>query len=332
MKTKILILLIILIGLGMGEFLYNKYLIQKGEVENGTQRSIPKTATTENMVLIPAGTFLMGREDREGWTPMANPQIFNDELPSHEVYLDAFYIDKYEVTNRQFKEFVDAAGYVTDAEKAGSSSVIVPADQADEVLQGTDIGSKWVKGAAWYAPDGPESNIEDKMDHPVVHVSWNDANAYAKWAGKRLPTEAEWEKAARGETNTNWFWGDLLDSAGKYANLYGEHRWEYIYPKEVIDGYLKTAPVGSLLPNGYGLYDTAGNVYEWTADWYQYDYFNISPKNNPSGPSEGEGKVIKGGTWWLCECYLRPADRESAPIGDHNHGMGFRLALDIEKN
>ena len=136
MKRKLSIILAILIILGIGGFFYNRYLNPKNEVENGIQKSILKTATTENMVLVPAGTFLMGREDREGWSPMANPQIFNDELPSHEVYLDAFYIDKYEVTNRQFKEFVDATGYVTDAERAGGSSVIVPADQADDPLGG----------------------------------------------------------------------------------------------------------------------------------------------------------------------------------------------------
>jgi len=325
MKGKILIILVILIILGIGGFFYNKYINPENEVENGAQKGIPKTATTENMVLIPAGTFLMGREPREGWSPMAAPEMFNDELPAHEVYVDAFYIDKYEVTNRQFKEFVNDTGYLTDAEREGASEVMVSADQADTPPQGTDIGWKWMEGAAWDTPDGPGSNISEIMDYPVVHVSWNDANAYAKWAGKRLPTEAEWEKAARGGTETNWFWGDDLDGSGKYANIYGEHRLDHQYPEGVYDGFSKTAPVGSFQPNQYGLYDTAGNVFEWTADWYQYDYFNSGPQNNPKGPATGTEKVIKGGGWDFCECYIRPANRQP---GGRNHGLGFRLALD----
>jgi sulfatase modifying factor 1 len=296
-----------------------------------TATSIATTkATTENMVLIPAGTFLMGREDREGWSPMANPEMFNDELPPHEVYVDAFYVDKYEVTNRQFKEFVNATDYVTDADRDGSSMVIVPVDQADEAILGTDIGWKEVKGATWRTPEGSGSNIGELMEHPVVHVSWNDANAYAKWVGKRLPTEAEWEKTARGGTNTNWFWGDFLGEAGKYQNFYAEHRLDYQYPPEAFDGFDKTAPVGSFLPNGYGLYDTAGNVYEWVHDWYEYDFFSHSPRDNPTGPTSGETKVIKGGCWYLCECYTRPANREGRSIRSYDHGLGFRLALDAK--
>lgn len=292
--------------------------------------TVPREATTGDMALIPAGAFLMGRETREGWSPMAAPEMFNDELPLHEVHVDAFYIDKYEVTNRQFKEFVDATGYVTDAEKEGASEVMVPAEQADTPILGTDIGWKWMEGAAWDTPEGPGSDISGIMGHPVVHVSWNDASAYAKWAGKRLPTEAEWEKAARGGTETNWFWGDDLDGSGKYANIYGEHRKDYVYPAEVLDGYDKTAPVGSLLPNQYGLYDTAGNVFEWVADWYQYDYFNVSPRDNPEGPTTGTEKVIKGGGWNFCECYIRPANRQPKEISEHNHMIGFRLALDAD--
>jgi len=284
--------------------------------------------TTENMALIPAGSFMMGREDREGWTPMAAPEAFDDELPPHEVYVDAFYIDQYEVTNRQFKEFVDATGYVTDAEKDGSSEVMVSADIANTPIQGTDIGWKTVEGACWKYPEGPGSTIDAIMDHPVVHVSWNDANAYAAWVGKRLPTEAEWEKAARGGTITNWFWGDYIDSAGQYANLYGEHRLDVIYPPEVLDGYNQTAPVGSLTPNAYGLYDMAGNVFEWVSDWFQYDYYTISPKNNPQGPLTGTEKVMKGGSWYFYECYLRPANRSNSELRRHDSGLGFRLAMD----
>ncbi len=289
-----------------------------------------KTASTENMALIAAGNFSMGREDREGWSPMAAPEIFNDELPPHEVYVDAFYIDKYEVTNHQFKEFVDATGYITDAEKDGGSDVMVSAEIADTPIQGTDIGWKWIALANWRAPEGPGSSIADIMDHPVVHVSWNDANAYATWVGKRLPTEAEWEKAARSGTITNWYWGDGLGNVGQYANYYGEHRFDFVYPLEIRDGFDRTAPVGSLQPNAFGLYDMAGNVFEWVSDWYQYDYYNVSPQNNPKGPLSGTEKVMKGGSWYFCECYLRPANRNSSELRRHDSGLGFRLALDVK--
>lgn len=325
MKIKILMGLII-IGI-----IFISGCVGKSET-NGAE-NIPaetKTATTENMVLIPAGSFMMGRVDRDGWSPMAAPEMFNDELPAHEVYVDTFYIDKYEITNRQFKEFVDATDYITEAERDGSSEVLVSADKAQTPIQGTDIGWKTVDGASWRHPEGPNSGIESRTEHPVVHVSWSDAEAYAKWAGKRLLTEAEWEKAARGGTNTNWFWGDDLDGSGRYANIYGEHRFDYVYPAEVLDGYNETAPVGSFLPNAYELYDTAGNVFEWTADWYQYDYFNNSPKKNPRGPDGGEGKVVKGGGWNFCECYIRPANRQPQNMHDRNSATGFRLALDVE--
>jgi len=291
-------------------------------------------ASTENMVLVTAGIFTMGRENREGWTPMAAPEMFDDELPAHEVYVDAFYIDRYEVTNRQFKEFVDATGYETEAERDGSSEVLVAANEARTPIQGTDIGWKEIEGATWRTPEGPDSNIENRMDRPVVHVSWNDANAYAKWTGKRLPTEAEWEKAARGGTRTNWFWSDSIEDntykAGKYQNMYAEHRLDYQYPEGVYDGYDGTSPVGSFLPNNYGLYDTSGNVFEWVADWYQYDYFSISSQENPKGPVNGTEKVVKGGGWNFCECYTRPANRQPQDVHDRNSALGFRLALDVE--
>jgi formylglycine-generating enzyme len=291
----------------------------------------PAQATTKHMVLIPAGDFWMGREDRPGWSSMANPSLFNDELPMHDVSVAAFFIDQYETTNREFLAFVNATGYTTDAEKDGGSDVIVDAKDAVTPIAGTDIGWKWVQGAFWRAPQGPGSNILDEMDQPVVHVSWNDAAAYAQWIGKRVPTEAEWEKAARGGTVTNWYWGDDLEPSGRYANMFAEHRFDYRYPTAVFDGFSQLAPVGSFLPNAYGLYDASGNVYEWVSDWYQYDYFSLSPGTDPKGPPDGKEKVAKGGTWYLCECYLRPANQTGFPPGHHDEGLGFRLALDIPK-
>jgi formylglycine-generating enzyme required for sulfatase activity len=332
-----------------GETSTLNFTISTGEIteQEAVEEEITEHEEIENMVLIPAGNFLMGRDEDRGWSAMGVPEMFGDELPIHAVYVEAFYIDKYEVTNRQFKEFVDTTGYVTDAERHGSSETIVPADEAQIPFQGTDIG--WIsgEGVTWRTPEGQHSTIEELMDHPVVHVSWNDANAYAQWVGKRLPTEAEWEKAAGGGAMTTWFWSDELniddgvvsvaiDSAGKYANFYGEHRLDIVYPKEACDGYDRTAPVGSLQPNGYGLYDTAGNVFEWVSDWYQYDYFTNSQVNNPKGPESGDylggqvTKVIKGGGWYLCECYLRPANREPGEIERHDSGLGFRLALDAK--
>lgn len=322
MNLKYLFIIIILIILFGGGILVYKWLFP--------EQGITKKAATENMVFVPAGIFLMGRTEREGWSPMADPYMFNDELPAHEVYVDAFYIDKYEVTNRQFKKFVDATGYLTQAEKDGGSDVLVAAAEAETVIQGTDIGWKWIENANWRNPEGPDSSINEILDHPVVHVSWDDANAYAQWLGKRLPTEAEWEKAARGNAKTNWFWGDVLDDAGQYANLYAEHRQDYTYPSEVFDGFDRTAPVGSLKPNNFGLYDTAGNVFEWVSDWYQYDYFSDSPAENPKGPANGTEKIMKGGSWYFCECYLRPANRNSSDLNRHDSGLGFRLALDAE--
>lgn len=307
---------------------------QKSQDKTQDKEIISKKATTENMVLVQAGTFLMGREDREGWSPMAAPEIFNDELPPHEVYVDAFYIDKYEVTNKEFKEFVDAIGYKTDAEKEKSSMVIVSSDESTEPIQGTDLGWKEINNASWKQPEGSVSSIDDRMNHPVVQVTWNDANAYAKWAGKRLPTEAEWEKAARAGTKTNWFWADSLENnsyqAGKYQNMFGEHRFDYKYPEGIYDGFNRTSPIGSFLPNNFGLYDTSGNVWEWTADGYEYNYFSNSPVNNPKGAENKGEKVVKGGGWYLCECYTRPANRESRNINDRDSGLGFRLVLDAE--
>jgi len=203
--------------------------------------SVTTTVTEkDDMVLIPAGEFQMGSNESD------------DEKPIHTVYLDAFYIDKYEVTNAQYKKFMDAKGY---------------------------------KAPGYW--NDPKYNAPN---HPVVGVTWNDAKAYADWAGKRLPTEAEWEKAARGGvTGKKYVWGDEWPPPNKAGN----------FDNSITkDGYTYTAPVGSFKPNGYGLYDMAGNVWEWCADWYDNNYYFTSTKSNPAGPSSGTYHVCRGGSWY----------------------------------
>lgn len=207
------------------------------------------------MVFIPAGSFQMGYEEGE-----------DNERPVHTVYLDAFYIDKYEVTNARFAQFVQATGYQTVLERKGEGYV-------------WDEGWKWVKGVDWRHPEGPQSNLEGRMEHPVVHIAWEDAVAYAQYYGKRLPTEAEWEKAARGPLCSWYDHGDELDHDKANVDTNG------------------TRPVGSYPPQGYGLCDMTGNVWEWCYDWFAPDYYQHSPAANPTGPDSGQWHVCRGGSW-----------------------------------
>jgi formylglycine-generating enzyme required for sulfatase activity len=293
----------------------------------------PWAGSTDNMVLIPAGSFLMG------WQPIENvdwpaDETADDEVPVHDVYLDSFYIDKYEVTNRQFKEFVDSTGYITSAEEKGESVVIDTTINPDG---GWGYGWTLKEGAYWKAPQGPGSSITDKMDHPVVHVSWEDAKAFAAWAGKRLPTEAEWEKSARGKLEQKIFtWGldyseiGLYSDFGLYMNWHGDIREDVVYRGDMLDGYAyTTSPVGSFPENGYGLFDMAGNVFEYVNDWYDENYYSNTPANNPQGPVTGGDKIIRGGSWRWCECYARPASRDPVPTEYSDDCTGFRLALSV---
>ena len=294
----------------------------------------PGAGSTDNMVLIPAGCFEMG------WKPLKNVawpagNLADDEVPVHKVCLDAFYIDEHETTNRQFKEFVDATGYTTLAEKNGGSMVL---DTTINTLGGWGYGYAFKKGVYWSAPQGPDSSITDKMDLPVVHVSWGDTKAFADWAGKRLPTEAEWEKAARGKLEQKIFtWGVDYSEYGQkqdyglYMNWHGDIRKDIVRHGAMLDGFLYTpSPAGSFPPNGYGIFDMAGNVFEYVNDWYDSNYYSKSPINNPLGPEMGNEKIIRGGAWSWCECYTRPASRNPVELGDTNDYTGFRLALDAK--
>ncbi len=296
---------------------------------------IPKTSlvgSIENMVQIPAGCFEMGWERLQN-VDWPGGDTVDDEEPVHEVCLDSFYIDKYEVANRQFMEFVDSTGYVTSAEEDGGSWVI---DTTIDTPGGWGYDYSFIESANWRAPQGPGTSIKEKMDHPVIHVSWEDAKAFADWIGKRLPTEAEWEKAARGMLEQKIYsWGvdyseyGQNDDYGLYMNWHGDIREDVVWAGDALDGYeYSTSHVGSFPANGYGLFDMAGNVFEYVNDWYDNNYYSKSPVNNPSGPENGDEKIIRGGSWSWCECYTRPASRDPVSLRYTNDNTGFRTAMD----
>jgi len=259
------------------------------------------------MVFVPAGEFLMGSEDSDAYI---------DEDPEHLVYLDAYWIYKYEVSNAQFFEFVVDTGFTTDAQDQGWSYVIENGalDQSS--------------GAYWAAPTGFGSDIVGMENYPVTQISWNDAYAYCEWAGGRLPTEAEWEKAARGESGLKFPWGDSGGTASNanYCDTNCEFEWKDRDSNQ-DDGYEQTAPVGSY-PGGvspYGALDMAGNVWEWVADWYDETYYNTQTNwNNPTGPESGTARVLRGGSWDVVERSLRASVRSQAYPEVAFTSSGFR--------
>lgn len=297
----------------------------------------PKKPYPPGMVWIPAAEFSMGG---------SGGPTRKDEFPVHKVRLNGFWMDETEVTNAQFKKFVQATGYVTTAEKKPEwaelkkqlppgtpeppSSKLVPGSlvfhQTKTPVPLNDYSQwwDWIPGASWKHPLGPESSIAHQDNYPVVQVSWYDAVAYCKWAGKRLPTEAEFELAARGGSpNKIYSWGDEAPS-GKNAKI---NFWQggFPYENKQLDGYALSAPVKSFAPNGYGLYEIIGNVWEWCSDWYRADYYNSlatagSIANNPEGPSAGfdptepymPKRVVRGGSF-LCRTILR----QLPPLSTH---------------
>lgn len=250
----------------------------------------------DGMIALPGGRFLMGTDYEQGFKA-------DGEGPIRPVVVSPFSIDITPVTNAQFAEFVRETGYVTEAEKYEWSFVfwsLIPEDRFEKLVADTVAQAPWwckVFGATWKTPEGPGTNIDTRADHPVVHVSFNDAEAYAAWAGKQLPTEAEWEYAARGGHEQKLFpWGDDLEPGGKHVcNV-----WQGQFPTEnsKADGYEGTCPVRAFPPNDFGLYSVTGNTWEWTADWFG----TVHPKHettNPRGPKQGTNKVMKGGSF-LC--------------------------------
>jgi len=282
--------------------------------------------TPGTLVSLPGGRFSMGSDDR-----FAYPE--DGEGPVHEVRLEPFLIDRYTVSNDRFAAFVLATGYVTDAERWGWSFVFEGLLASDFPPTHSVAAAPWwrqVEGAQWRHPEGPHSDLADRGDHPVVHVSHNDAVAYCVWAGVRLPTEPEWEFAARGELEGMAFpWGDELEPGG-------EHRmnvWQGDFPTRntAEDGYLGTAPVDAFAPNGYGLHNCTGNVWEWTADWFDPGWYRLSPQENPSGPVSGDRRVMRGGSYICHASYCRRyrvSARSANRPEDATGNIGFRVAAD----
>ncbi len=288
----------------------------------------------KGMKLVPGGEFLMGTDDREGYPS-------DGEGPIRGVRLGPFFIDTCAVTNAQFAQFVKAIGYKTEAETFGWSFVfhsLVPPKAAATVNKAVLEAPWWwpVSGACWRRPEGPGTSVVKRPNHPVVHVSWNDAVAYCQWAGKRLPTEAEWECAARGGlVQKRYPWGDELTPGGKHhSNI-----WQGRFPEHNTgdDGYVAAAPARSFPPNGYGLYNMTGNVWEWCADWFSPSVMASLPDHaglveNPKGPSSGVSRSMRGGSYLCHASYCnryRVAARSSNTPDSSTGNLGFRCVRDV---
>lgn len=290
-------------------------------------RETPSRSTRRprGQVPIPAGTFAMGDAFDEGYAA-------DGETPVHAVRLDAFRMDAAAVTNAQFATFVKDTGHLSGAEEFGVSAVFHLAFSGDRRHVVNEVaGTPWwlaVRGASWRAPEGPGSDVSRRQNHPVVHVSWYDARAYAAWTGKRLPTEAEWEYAARGGLDGARFaWGDDLTPRGRWmCNI-----WQGTFPtvNTEDDGFLTTAPVSSYAPNGFGLSCTAGNVWEWCTDWFASDTYAHAAEHDPRGPDDGERRVMRGGSYLCHDSYChryRVAARSSNTPESTSGNIGFRCA------
>ncbi len=284
------------------------------------------TSSQAEMVLLDGGEFVMGSAG-----PTAYPG--DGEGPVRRIRVDPFRIDRHALSNADFSAFVEETGHTTEAERFGWSFVfagLLPDDFPP--TRGVAHAPWWrqVEEADWRRPEGPQSDLDGRMDHPVLHVSWNDAQAYCEWAGKHLPTEAEWEFAARGDLDGMVFpWGDDLEPGG-------EHRmnvWQGAFPSEntCADGFYGTAPVGAYPPNGYGLHNMTGNVWEWCSDWYSPDFHTRDRRTNPQGPRRGTNRSTRGGSYLCHHSYCRRyrvAARNSLEPESTTGNTGFRCVSD----
>ena len=317
------------------------------DIKISGNQSHTETPPSGNMVWIPGGSFMMGSNNH-----------YEEEAPAHKVTVDGFWMDKYELTNAEFKKFVDETGYITFCEKPPNPEdypgalpeMLVPASvvflKPDHAVSRDNVYNWWtyIPGANWKHPFGPDSTIEGKGNFPVVQLVYEDVEAYAKWAGKEIPTEAEWEFAARGGLEEKEYaWGDEMYPDEKaMANTW---QGEFPYENTLADGFELIAPVGSFPPNGYGLYDIIGNVWEWTSDWYQqHNKFKNSccSEINPRIESKEFSfdprtpdiviprKVMKGGSYLCAPSYCRryrPAARMAQPIDTSTCHLGCRLIV-----
>jgi formylglycine-generating enzyme required for sulfatase activity len=316
----------------------------------------PPGPVPAGMVWIPGGEFSMG-STVESESLCGLPGVTRDALPVHRVYVDGFWMDKTELTNEEFEKFVQATGYVTIAERTPTKEEFPNAPPENLVAGSTvftptksevplDNYLQWwsyVKGADWRHPEGPRTNIKGKEKYPVVQIAYDDAVAYAKWAGKRLPTEAEWEFAARGGlTGKLYSWGDDFRPNDKpMANTY---QGKFPVKDTGADGFAGLAPVASFAPNGYGLYDVAGNAWEWVSDWYRSDYYQDLAKaggvvRNPKGPASSldpaeplaQKRVQRGGSFLCTDQYCSRymvGTRGKGEVSTASNHLGVRLVMD----
>ena len=280
------------------------------------------------MVALPGGEFIMGTDDGVGYPA-------DGEGPARRVVVRPFWLDVCAVTNAQFLRFVKASDYVTEAERYGWSFVFhsFVSPQISKSVVKAPLDTPWwsvVERADWRRPEGPDSNNRRRMEHPVVHVSWNDAAAYCEWAGKRLPSEAEWEFAAQGGLLQKTYpWGNELAPQG-------EHRcniWQGAFPDHNSreDGYIGTCPVRTFPPNDHGLYNMVGNVWEWCSDWFSSSYPAAAVHDNPQGPRAGSRRSMRGGSYLCHQSYCnryRVAARGSNTPDSSTGNLGFRCARD----
>ena len=286
------------------------------------------SGSTRGMKLLEGGPFLMGNDKDDGF-----PE--DGEGPVREVTVHPFYVDVTPVTNVQFQEFINATGYRSDADTYGWSFIFWMLIENKRIqLDERVVGLEWwikVDEANWRRPFGPGSRIKNLKDHPVVHVSWNDVFAYCEWAGKRLPTEAEWEYAARGGlVQKTYPWGDALTPNGKHMCNIWQGRFPLKNTQE--DGYIGANPVKAFKPNGFGLYSMSGNVWEWCYDWFSPTYHVEGPRSNPMGPADGTDKVMKGGSYLCHDSYCnryRVAARFHNTPESSTGNCSFRCVRDV---